>query len=46
MHWLEESDLVLAWHSAQPRHGGTGATYVLVRKSSDARQQTRERFSR
>lgn len=45
-HWLEESDLVLAWHSAQPRHGGTGATYVLVRKSSDARQQTRERFNR
>lgn len=46
MHWLQESDLVLAWHSAQPRHGGTGATYVLVRKSSDARQQAREQFSR
>ena len=46
MHWLRESDLVLAWHSAQPRHGGTGATYVLVRKSGDARQHNREQFTR
>ncbi|MDF1780142.1 MAG: DNA endonuclease SmrA [Alcanivoracaceae bacterium] len=46
MHWLKESDLVLAWHSAQARHGGTGATYVLVRKSGEARQQNRENFSR
>lgn len=45
MHWMEESDLVLAWHSAQPRHGGSGATYVLVRKSSDARQHNREKFT-
>ena len=45
MHWLKQSDLVLAWHSAQPRHGGTGATYVLIRKSADARQKNREQFS-
>jgi len=45
MHWLRQSDLVLAWHSAQPRHGGTGATYVLIRKSADARQHNREHFS-
>lgn len=45
MHWLRQSDLVLAWHSAQPRHGGTGATYVLLRKSADARQKNREQFS-
>lgn len=31
-HWLDEHPLVLAWHSAIPRHGGAGATYVLLRK--------------
>lgn len=39
IHWLQESELVLAWHSAQARHGGTGATYVLVRKSGETRQK-------
>lgn len=42
MHWLAENPLVLAWHSAQPRHGGAGATYVMVRKSPAARQHNRE----
>ena len=46
LHWLDESDLVLAWHSARPQHGGAGATYVLLRKSADARQRTREHFSK
>ena len=32
-HWLRELDVVQAFHSAQPRHGGTGAVYVLLRKS-------------
>lgn len=45
MHWLAESDLVLAWHSAQAQHGATGATYVLVRKSSAARQENEETFT-
>lgn len=45
MHWLAESDLVLAWHSAQAQHGATGATYVLIRKSSAARQENKERFT-
>lgn len=45
MHWLQEFDLVLAYHTAKPPHGGTGATYVLLRKSPEDRRRTRERFS-
>jgi DNA-nicking Smr family endonuclease len=33
--WLEEPELrrhVLARASAQPRHGGAGATYLLLRR--------------
>lgn len=41
-HWLAESELVLAWHSAQPQHGGAGATYVMVRKSPAQSRQNRE----
>lgn len=43
-HWLAELDTVQAFHSAQPRHGGTGAAYVLLRKGEDAKQRNRERF--
>ena len=44
MHWLQESDLVLAYHTAPQNRGGTGATYVLLRKNSQARQRNREFF--
>lgn len=30
--WLESSQAVLAYHTAQPKHGGAGAVYVLIRK--------------
>lgn len=33
--WLRQSDQVLAFCSAQPKDGGTGAVYVLLRRSSD-----------
>ena len=33
--WLREADEVLAFHSAQPKDGGTGAVYVLLRKTPD-----------
>jgi DNA-nicking Smr family endonuclease len=33
--WLQEANEVLAFCSAQPRDGGTGAVYVLLRKSRD-----------
>jgi len=44
--WLRELDVVQAFHSAQPHHGGTGAVYVLLRKSEAQKQATRERFSK
>lgn len=45
-HWLRELDNVQAFHSAQPRHGGTGAVYVLLRKSEEKKRENRERFSK
>ncbi len=30
--WLRELEAVMAFHSAQPKHGGSGATYVLLRR--------------
>ncbi len=42
--WLREFDAVQAFHSAQPRHGGTGSAYVLLRKSEDRKRENRERF--
>jgi len=29
--WLRQHPKVLAFHSAQPKHGGTGAVYVLLK---------------
>ena len=40
--WLPELDDVLAFHSAQKHHGGTGAAYVLVRKGDHDKQRNRE----
>jgi DNA-nicking Smr family endonuclease len=37
-HWLPQIEMVLAFHSAQKRHGGTGATYILLKKSERQRQ--------
>jgi DNA-nicking Smr family endonuclease len=30
-HWLKDNPCVLAFHSAQPKHGGSGALYVLLK---------------
>ena len=43
-YWLRELDTVQAFHSAQPRHGGTGAVYVLLRKSEEKKRENREAF--
>ncbi|MBE9567371.1 MAG: Smr/MutS family protein [Proteobacteria bacterium] len=32
--WLREVDTVLAFHSAQPKDGGSGAVYVLLKNRS------------
>ncbi|WP_116474028.1 DNA endonuclease SmrA [Zobellella maritima] len=41
--WLKQIPQVLAYHSTQRHHGSTGSLYVLLRKSEQAKQQTRER---
>ena len=43
-HWLQQLEMVQAFHSAQPVHGGTGAVYVLLSKSADKKRENRERF--
>ena len=43
-HWLRELDVVQAFHSAQPAHGGTGSVYVLLRKSSDKKRENRLKY--
>jgi DNA-nicking Smr family endonuclease len=43
-HWLRELEVVQAFHSAQPRHGGTGAVYILLRKSEEKKRENREQF--
>lgn len=40
--WLKDLPDVMAYHSAQKQHGGTGAVYVLVRKSEEAKRENRE----
>ena len=45
-HWLRELDKVQAFHSAQPHHGGTGAVYVLLKKSEAKKRENREQFSK
>lgn len=39
-HWLRQFDQVLAFHTAQKQHGGSGSTYVLIKKNKVARQKT------
>lgn len=41
--WLEQISDVLCFHSAQRQHGGTGALYVMIKKSAEKKQQTRDR---
>jgi len=43
-HWLREWPQVNAYHSAARHHGGTGAVYVLLKKTREAKEATRERF--
>lgn len=44
--WLREIEDVQAFHSATAQHGGTGAVYVLLRKSDEKKRENRERFSK
>lgn len=42
--WLPQMEEVLAFHSALKRHGGTGAVYVMLKKSPKAKQTNREEY--
>lgn len=44
--WLPQLDYVLCFHSCMPQHGGTGAVYILLKKSESARQANLEKHSR
>lgn len=45
-HWLPQLDAVMAFHTAQNHHGGTGATYVLLKKSERKRLENLERHQK
>ncbi|QSX35147.1 DNA endonuclease SmrA [Shewanella avicenniae] len=45
-YWLAQVDEVMAYHSAQRHHGGYGAVYVMLPKSSAKRVESRELNSR
>lgn len=42
-HWLPQIKEVLAFHSAQKHHGGTGATYIMLKKSEKKRLENLEK---
>lgn len=42
--WLPLLPEVLAFHSAQKHHGGSGAVYVLLKKSELEKERNRRRF--
>ena len=43
-HWLRQMDEVLAFHSSTAEYGGSGSTYVLLRKSAALAEKNREKF--
>ncbi|MBY6185816.1 DNA endonuclease SmrA [Marinobacter hydrocarbonoclasticus] len=44
--WLPHCPEVLAYHTALKQHGGTGAVYVLLRKSPREKAENRERHQK
>lgn len=44
--WLTEFDDVQAFCSALPHHGGSGACYVALKKSAEAKQETWEQHAK
>ncbi|OEF25037.1 DNA endonuclease SmrA [Vibrio rumoiensis] len=44
--WLEQITDVMCFHSAQPFHGGSGAVYVLIKKSPEMKLDNRERHQK
>ncbi len=44
--WLQQLPEVMAFHSAQPQHGGIGAIYVLLSKSEQKRLENWEQHQK
>lgn len=44
--WLPQLPSVMAFHSAQSQHGGTGALYIMLRKSEQARLDNLEKHQK
>ncbi|MBD1574994.1 MULTISPECIES: DNA endonuclease SmrA [Vibrio] len=44
--WLEQIADVMCFHSAQPFHGGSGAVYVLLKKSAEMKLDNKERHQK
>ncbi len=44
-HWLQQMHEVLAFHSSIVQHGGSGSSYVLLRKSLAMTEKNREKFA-
>ncbi|MFY0676694.1 MAG: DNA endonuclease SmrA [Neptuniibacter sp.] len=44
--WLQALPEVMAFHSAQPQHGGIGAIYVLLKKSDEKRLENWEQHQK
>ena len=42
-HWLSQIPDLIAYHSAAPHQGGTGAVYAMLKKTPEARERARER---
>ena len=45
-HWMRQAPEVIACSSAPPGQGGTGAMFVLLRKSAARKEENRERHGR
>ncbi|MFT5839573.1 MAG: DNA-nicking Smr family endonuclease [Flavobacteriales bacterium] len=41
-HWLQQMPEVIAFHTAQPKHYGNGAVYVLLKKNQHEKDNNRE----
>jgi len=44
--WLEQIKDVMCFHSAQRFHGGSGAVYVMLKKSPEKKLENRERHQK
>lgn len=45
-HWLQHIQEVMCFHSAQHFHGGTGALYVMLKKSPAKKLENREKHQK